>query len=159
MGGVALLLGRSFELSRQNVLGDALCIAAGLFYTVYLIAMDRARGQVAPLSALALFTVIALVPLLPVALAVEGDFWPQDWTPLILLAFGSQVVGQGLIIYAMGHLSPVVVGLGLLTQPVVAAGIGWIAYGERLSLADGIGAVAIAAALILVRRPFNAADA
>ena len=156
IGGVALLLGRSFELSRQNVLGDALCIAAGLFYTVYLIAMDRARGAVMPLPALALFTLIALVPLLPVALAFEGDFWPRDWTPLILLALGSQVIGQGLVIYAMGHLSPVVVGLGLLTQPIVAAGIGWAAYGERLTVADGIGAAAIAAALILVRRPFPA---
>ncbi len=155
--GVALLLGRSFELSRQNVLGDALCIAAGLFYTMYLIAMDRARGAVRPLSALALFTLIALVPLLPVALAFEGSFWPHDWTPLLLLALGSQVIGQGLVIYAMGYLPPVVVGLGLLTQPVIAAAIGWIAYGERLTVADGIGAVAVAAALVLVRRPMRPA--
>lgn len=157
--GVGLLLGRSFELSSRNVLGDLLCIAAGLFYAVYLIAMDRARGAVPPVSALALFTVIALVPLLPLALALEPVFLPHQWTPLLLLALGSQVIGQGLIIYAMGHLSPIVVGLGLLTQPVVAATIGWIVYGERLTALDGIGAAAIAAALILVRRPVRTAAA
>ncbi|WP_156679912.1 DMT family transporter [Sphingomonas profundi] len=157
--GIGLLLGRSFELSRQNVLGDALSIAAGLLYTVYLIAMDRVRGSVPALSALALVTLVALLPLLPLAIGLEGNVWPRDWTPLLLLALGSQVIGQGLIIYAMGHLSPIVVGLGLLTQPVVAAAIGWIAYGERLTVADGIGAAAIAAALILVRRPGRAAPA
>ena len=45
------------------------------------------------------------------------------------------------------------VGLALLTQPVVSATVGWLAYGEGLSLADGIGAAAIAAALVLVRLP------
>jgi drug/metabolite transporter (DMT)-like permease len=44
-----------------------------------------------------------------------------------------------------------VVGLALLTQPAISAAIGWIAYRERLSLADVIGAAAIAAALVLVR--------
>ncbi|TVV75652.1 DMT family transporter [Sphingomonas solaris] len=150
--GVGLLVGRSFELSQQNVLGDLLRLAAGLFYTVYLVAMERARGRVAPLPALALFTIVALVPLLPFALALEPIFWPRDWTPLVLLALGSQVIGQGLVIYAIGHLSPLVVGLGLLSQPVLAAAIGWLAYGERLTAIDGIGAAAIAVALILVRR-------
>lgn len=150
--GVGLLFGRSFELSPQYVLGDVLCLAAGLFYTVYLVAMERARGRVAPLPALALFTLIALAPLLPFALALEPAFWPRDWTPLLLLALGSQVIGQGLVIYAIGHLSPLVVGLGLLSQPVLGATIGWLAYGERLTVLDGIGAAAIAVALILVRR-------
>ena len=60
-------------------------------------------------------------------------------------------MGQGLLVYAMGHLSPTVVGLGLLTQPAVAALIGWLAYGERMTPMDGVGALAIATALILVR--------
>ena len=43
---------------------------------------------------------------------------PGDWTPVILLSIGSQLIGQGLLVYAMGHLSPVVVGLCFLTQPI-----------------------------------------
>jgi drug/metabolite transporter (DMT)-like permease len=63
------------------------------------------------------------------------------------------VIGQGLMIYALGQFSPLVVGLALLTQPVVAAAIGWSVYGERLGMADVIGAVLVAVALVLVRRP------
>jgi len=60
-------------------------------------------------------------------------------------------VGQGLMIYAIGHLPPLVVGIGLLSQPIVAGIVGWSAYGEKLGLADFIGAVLVAIALVLVR--------
>jgi len=41
----------------------------------------------------------------------------------------------------------------LLTQPAISAGVGWLVYGERLSPLDWIGAIAIGAALVLVRLP------
>jgi drug/metabolite transporter (DMT)-like permease len=65
----------------------------------------------------------------------------------------SQVFGQGLLVYSIGTLPPLVVGLALLTQPAVSAAVGWVVYGERLSLTDVIGALAIAVALVLVRLP------
>ena len=43
-------------------------------------------------------------------------------------------------------------GSALLTQPLVAAAIGWSVYGERLTAPDIAGALLIAAALVLVRR-------
>ena len=67
---------------------------------------------------------------------------PSDWGPVILLSIGSQLFGQSLLVFAMGHLSPVVTGLGLLTQPIAAAAIGWLVYGERLGLLDFAGALA-----------------
>ena len=39
----------------------------------------------------------------------------------------------------------------LLLQPIVAAVIGWIKYGEALTALDYAGAVAIALAVLLVR--------
>jgi drug/metabolite transporter (DMT)-like permease len=65
----------------------------------------------------------------------------------------SQVIGQGLLVYSIGTFPPLVVGLALLTQPVISATIGWFAYGESLSSADVIGAIGIAAALVIVRLP------
>ena len=41
--GTILLLGRSYELSPENLTGDLFCLLAGLFYTFYLVAVDRAR--------------------------------------------------------------------------------------------------------------------
>jgi len=149
--GTLLLLGRSYEFATRNFAGDLFCIMAGLLYTGYMLSMARARETLQPLPLLLISTLAGLGPLLLFALAGAGSFWPRDWTPLILLALGSQVVGQGLMVYAMGHLSPLVVGLGLLIQPFISAAIGSFYYGERLGALDLLGGLAICAALVLVR--------
>lgn len=151
--GAALLLGGSYELSRNNFIGDLLALSAAFFYALYLIAVDRARRTMASWPVLAIATAAGTLPMLLFALAMGEQVIPGDWTPLILLSLGSQLIGQGLLVYSMGHLSAVVVGLGLLTQPIVSAAIGWLVYGERLSAADGIGALLICTALVLIRLP------
>lgn len=148
--GVGLLLGRSYDLSPQYFVGDLLCVLGGLFYAAYLVAVDHARGEVDSWPALAIATAAGTLPLLLFALAT-GPIMPQHWTPLVLLALGSQIIGQGLMVYAIGHLSPVVVGIGLLTQPAIAAGIGRLVYGEALESLDIVGMVAIGAAVVLAR--------
>lgn len=152
LAGAVILLGRSFELSPAYLAGDLLSMLAGLLYTFYLIAIDRLRAQMAAWPVLLTTTVAGTLPLLGFAWAAGEAIWPGDWTPLILLALMSQVVGQGLLIYAIARASALLVGLTLLTQPVTAALIGWTAYGERLSTVDLFGAAMIAAALVMVRR-------
>jgi drug/metabolite transporter (DMT)-like permease len=105
------------------------------------------------LPLLILSTTLSLPILLAISLGLGEQIWPHNWTPLIIFAISSQVIGQGLLVYSIGTFPPLVVGLALLTQPAISAAIGWIAYRERLSLTDVIGAVAIAAALVLVRLP------
>jgi drug/metabolite transporter (DMT)-like permease len=151
--GAALLLGSSYELSPKNFRGDLFALLAGLFYAFYLVAVDRARRTMAPMPVLAIATAAGALPLLLFAALLGETVLPSDWTPLLLLSLGSQVLGQGFLVYAVGHLSPVVVGLGLLTQPAATAVIGWFAYGERLGPADAAGALLIAAALVLIRLP------
>jgi drug/metabolite transporter (DMT)-like permease len=151
--GTALLLGGSYELSAARFDGDLLALLAGLFYTFYLIAVDRARQTMRPWPVLAIATAGGAMPLLLLALAIGEPVLPQDWLPVIALSVSSQLVGQGLLVYAMGHLSPVVVGLCFLTQPIASAAIGWLAFGERLSAADGIGAALVCVALVLIRLP------
>lgn len=149
IGGV-LLLGRSAELSARHLAGDLFCLLAGVLYAVYFIAMRGVRRTMAPLPALTLSSVAGVLPLLALAMALGETIMPQHWGPLIALALVSQIAGQGLMIYALGHLSPLVVGLALLVQPLVGATIGWVAYGERLGPMDAVGAVLVAAALVIV---------
>jgi drug/metabolite transporter (DMT)-like permease len=151
--GTALLMGSSYELSPKNFRGDLFTLAAGLLYTGYLVAVDRARRTMAPFPVLAIATAAAALPLLLLANALGQKVIADDWTPLFILSIGSQVIGQGLLVYAVGYLSPVVVGLGLLAQPAAGAVIGRLAYGETMSVADGAGAVLIAIALVLIRLP------
>ena len=149
--GTALLLSGSAELDPRYLRGDLLALAAGLLYAGYLIAIERVRGTVAPLPVLILASAFGAAFLLPLAIGTGERLVPDDWTALILLALGSQVVGQGCLVFALGQVPPLVVGLTLLTQPAISAIIGWLAYGEAMTSLDVVGAAAIGAALVLVR--------
>lgn len=151
--GAALLMGRSYQLSPEHLIGDLLCVLAGIFYTLYFVLIARARATLSAWPLLALSTLAGAAPLLPLAVAMGESVIPVDWTPLIGLALCSQVIGQGLMVYVLGRLSPLVIGLGLLTQPVVAATIGWVVFGEHLGIADIVGAALVGLALVLVRGP------
>jgi drug/metabolite transporter (DMT)-like permease len=149
--GAAVLMGRSAELSPEHVAGDLLSLLAGVFYAFYFIAIARARATMAPLPLLAASTLASGLPLLLLALALNEVIVPHNWWPLIALSFCSQIAGQGLMTRALGKVSPLLIGLTLLTQPVVAALGGYFLFGETLGALDLLGAVMIAVALVLVR--------
>jgi drug/metabolite transporter (DMT)-like permease len=151
--GAALLMGSSAELSPRNVTGDLLTLFAGLLYTGYLIAVQHGRGSLKPLPLLFLASAFGAAMLLPFSIALGERIIPADWTYVLLLALGSQVLGQGLLVYGIRYVPPLIVGLALLTQPAISAFVGWTAYGETLSALDWVGAAGIAAALVLVRLP------
>lgn len=151
--GSLLLLGSSYEVSSSYLLGDLLCLAAGLFYTGYLIIVARARSDLHSWTLLSWSTLATVPPLLLIALLLGETIWPTHWTPLIALAVLSQLIGQGLMVYVLGRVSPLLIGLALLTQPIVSASVGWIVYGETLAPSDWIGAILIGLALVLVRQP------
>lgn len=157
--GCALLMWGSAELSAAHLRGDLLAALAGLLYTGYLILVERVRGELAPLPLLILASAFGAVMLLPLAVGLGERLVPDNWTALVALALCSQVVGQGLLVYALGHVPPLVVGIAMLTQPALSAFLGWRFYGETLTLLDWLGAALIVAALVLVRLRARPAEA
>lgn len=149
--GTVLLLSGSLDLGLENVRGDVLALIAGLLYAGYLIGVDRVRKSVEPLAVIIWASALGAAFLLPSALMLGEDPIPGDWSILFVLALSSQVIGQGILVYAIGRLPPLVVGVALLSQPVVAGTIGWIFYDEVFTLTDWAGAIAVATALVLVR--------
>jgi drug/metabolite transporter (DMT)-like permease len=149
--GCALLMAGSLELGPDHFRGDLLALAAGLLYTGYLILVERTRGKVAAMPLLFLASLFGAALLLPASLAMGETIIPADWTALFALALCSQVIGQGLLVYALGHVPPLVVGVAMLTQPALSALLGWLYYQETLTPLDWLGALAIVVALVLVR--------
>jgi drug/metabolite transporter (DMT)-like permease len=149
--GCGLLMWGSAELSAANLRGDLLAMLAGLLYTFYLILVERTRGGLQPMPLLFLASLFGSLMLLPAALVAGERIVPADWTGLVALALCSQVVGQGLLVYALGHVPPLVVGIAMLSQPALSALLGWIYYGEAFTVRDWSGAAMIVVALVLVR--------
>ncbi|HUD92178.1 DMT family transporter [Sphingobium sp.] len=154
--GALVMMGGSYELSILNLQGDLLCLLAGVLYTAYLLIVQGARGRLDSWSVLAGSSLASVPVLLLCALALGERVMPVDWTPLVLLALSSQLVGQGLLTYAIGWFSPLMLGLSLLLQPAVSAIFGWLLFDEWLGPADMLGTAAVAAALVLVRLPGRA---
>jgi drug/metabolite transporter (DMT)-like permease len=81
--------------------------------------------------------------------------WPvtlAGWGVLAALALVTQVGGQTLIAYGLGHLPAHVSALGLMFQPVVAAAAAWVLFGERLSGLQFTGAAIILVGVWLAKR-------
>lgn len=151
LGGAAILMGQSLEISPRTLLGDLFCLLAGVLYAGYLIILHDARKALGSWSLLTWSSLASAPTLLVVALLLREPFWPHDWAPIAGLAVGSQLIGQGLLVYALRHFSPLVIGIALLTQPAVAAVVGWLSFGEVLSLIDIFGIALVGSALVLAR--------
>ena len=153
LAGAAILMGRSLEISERTLAGDLFCLLAGLFYACYLIPAQRAREGLGQWSVLALVCAAGTPVLLTIAIFLGEPVWPgpAGFAPVVGLALCSQVVGQGLLVFSLKHFPPLVVGMALLTQPALAALIGWVAFREGLEWPDIAGMMLVAAALVLAR--------
>jgi len=151
LGGGAILLGRSLEIDRTTAIGDLYCVTAGLLYSGYIIILQKYRATLGGWPLLTWSSLAGLPVLLGIALLRGEPVWPTSWWPVIALAVLSQLLGQGLLVYALKHFAPLVIGLALLTQPAIAVAVGWLVFHESLGPLDFAGMAAVAAGLALAR--------
>ena len=149
--GAGILLGRSLEISTETFIGDLFCLTAGVLYAVYLLTLQGERARFGSWSLLVWVSIFACPSLLILALALGEPVMPTNWTPILILFVTSQLIGQGLLVYSLGHFPPLVIGLALLTQPAVGALVGYSVFGEVLSVLDIAGMVLLGSALVVAR--------
>jgi drug/metabolite transporter (DMT)-like permease len=147
--GVVLLLGRSVVISGATAGGDLLALVAAILFTGYFILVGRVSGAIPPLAIHAYASTVGTVAV--GIFLIRGNLWPMHWGPIFILALGGQAVGQGLVVFAVQRLAPVVAGLMILIFPVVSAAIGWLSYGEVMSWPELLGAVLVLASLPIVQ--------
>lgn len=149
LAGAFILMGRSLQIDAASFHGDLLCLLAGFFYTFYILLLQRARTGLGNWSLLFWSSLFGAPLLLGFAMFLGEPIWPHIWWPLFALTLGSQVLGQGLMVYSLRHFTPLLIGLSLLTQPAVAVLAGWLAFGEVLTGWDALGMALVGAALVL----------
>ena len=154
--GVALLVRASLGFSARTLLGDGLGVITAMFYAWYLLSVKGVRDRgVATLQLMAVTTTITAVILFPVALASGETLLPASatgWLKLLGLAWISHSAGQGLIAYALAHLPAAFSSVGLLFQPVMAAGFAWLLLSEPLSALQMVGGAIVLVGIYLAHR-------
>jgi len=92
--------------------------------------------------------------LLPAAFLTEDKIVPQTldgWLAVGGLAIISQVIGQGMISWALGLLPAAFSAVSLLVNPVASGLFAWIILGEALTAAQIGGGLAILAGIFVAR--------
>jgi drug/metabolite transporter (DMT)-like permease len=152
--GVALLLGDDLA-ARTSLRGDALALAAALFYSGYLLWIQRARLALDAVSAVAVSGAASTLVLAAAALW-RGDpftgFPVHSWAVFVASALISHLAGVVGIVWALAHLRATFAAVALLAQPVGTALLGWWWLGEALTPLEALGGVAVLAGIALASR-------
>jgi drug/metabolite transporter (DMT)-like permease len=139
----------------QGWIGDAMGLAAALGYAGYLLIVRSLGARVGVGAVMFWATLSAAIYALALSLALGEALLPQTlrgWAILVGLGVVVQAGGQGFIAYGVGRLPIVVSTVLLWTQPVAAAVLSWILFGEELGPLALTGAALILAGLFVVQR-------
>ena len=150
--GMLLIVSPKFGQGGSAFLGDVLGLGTACFFAAYILAVARLRARYGAGVVMFNSTVIFTVLLLPLALTQK--FFPHTlsgWAIVAGSALAAQVLGQGLIAYALAHLRPTFSSLGLLVQTLGAVVSAWLVLGERLSVVQIAGALVIVGGIALAR--------
>lgn len=146
VAGGGALVGSSWQFAPERLTGDLYGIATSVGFGLYFLAVRVARRE-APTGALLWRSTLVTAALLGlVALALENAWMPATLggvAALLAMASISHVGGQGLLAYALGHLSAAFSSLVIFLEALAAALFGWLFFGETLGLLQIAGGVAI----------------
>lgn len=135
--------------------GDALALVAALFYGGFFVVMRIMRRKGASASQLMLWTSVTGAPvLLAGAILLHEQIMPASlggWAACAGLA-AMHVVGQGAIAWSLGKLPASLASVVVLIQPVVAAGLGWVIFGEPVVALQAGGALILLAGVVIAQR-------
>lgn len=136
-------------------LGDALGFSSALGYAGYLLIVRHMGGRVGTGVVMLISTSCAALYALALSLMLGAELLPHTlngWLVLLMLGVVVQAGAQGLIAYGVARLPIAMSTIMLWMQPLTAAVLSWILFGEALGpLALG-GALLILVGVYVVQR-------
>ena len=154
LAGGGALIGQSLRVDPDRIIGDVYGLITAVFFAIYFVAVQRARGATGAARVTFEAGVITAVVLGIVAFLLEPSPWPTTWAgfwALVALAAISQCAGQGLLAVALGRLPAVFSSLIIFLEAVAAAIFGWVLLGEALTLVQALGGGLILAGIYAAR--------
>eukprot|EP01037_Dinobryon_pediforme_P019665 gene19665-20125_t len=148
IAGASLLVGSSWGIAPERLIGDLCGLATSVFFGMYFLAVRVARRE-----AMSGLIVLRSTAITAAALAIAALVMERAWVPtsvagaasLIALAIVSHTGGQGLLAYALGHLSAAFSSLVIFLEALFAAFFAWLLFHEALQPLQYAGGIAILA--------------
>ena len=155
IGGAVILSGASLSQSATQMRGDGVALLAAVFYGGYMLYVKRLRRRFSPVAIMAWSGIASTISLGLIAWLSGEVLWAtssRGWWVLLALALTGQVGGQTLIAFAFKHLPASFSAVGLLSQPAVAAVLGWLVLGEVMNGSQMIGGAIVLTGILVCRR-------
>ncbi|MBL8379051.1 MAG: DMT family transporter [Burkholderiales bacterium] len=146
----------------RPALGNALAIGGALAVCGYLLIGRRLRAHVSLLAYVGIVYAVAGAALIVAALASGVPLWGYSagaWILLAALALGPQLLGHGAVNYALKEVSPTVIALAVLGEPIGAALLAWLLMGEGIGPVKLCGLALLLAGIFLAARSESRAPA
>ncbi|GAB4185806.1 MAG: DMT family transporter [Simkaniaceae bacterium] len=153
IGSFLLTSGEGFSL--QFTSGDLLALISAVAFGSYIMTMSKLRRESLTTRELLFWKGISCSLLLGLmALFMGESLIPpniKEWSLLFSIAIFIQVLGQGLLVFTLGKLSPAVAAVTLLAAPITSVFMAWILFSEHLSMTKIIGAAIILSSIFLLQ--------
>ncbi len=133
--GAAILVGASYSLGRDHLIGDALALSSALLYATFMVVTKALRSWVSATRLLRWHTGLCCVLLLPLVAAGHAQVFPvtaQGWAIVVGLAVIGQLLGHGLMTYAVKHVSAGISSMSTLIIPVLSTAMAWLLLNEPI---------------------------
>lgn len=152
-GALAMAAGAQPGQGTNPPLGDLLSLTVSFWYAGYFLAVKAARNTAGALK-VTFWATLAGLPLMGgVALALGEDMIPATaagWAACVAMGL-MHVAGQGGVAWALGRLPAAITAVTILIQPLVAAGLSWIIFGETLAPVQALGGALVLGAIVLAQ--------
>jgi len=153
--GVTIIIGLNQVLQANLNFGNLLAILASMFYGAYLITVRKGRNKLDTFSFTTISMMSSTVVLGLICLFTSTPLWgfgTTTWLSLITLGLVPQLLGWLAINQALGHISPTIASVSLLSQTIFTAIFSVLILGEILTFHEIGGAVVVLVGIYLVNR-------
>jgi drug/metabolite transporter (DMT)-like permease len=157
IAGGAMLVGESvyLEASLTSMAGDMLAVASAILYATYLNMTKGLRGHLSGRTITFLNSAVCAGALFPVVLMTSESALPATgwgYATVIGLAVISQILGHGMMAYALKHVEAGLASMTSLIRPAVSVFLAWLFLAEPLSLLQAAGGGLILLAIYFFNR-------
>ena len=133
--GALILVGDSYTLSREHLIGDGLALSSALIYAGFMVLTKWLRNWVSAKRLLRWHAGLSCLFLVPLVASSHSQVFPvtsRGWAIVIGLAVISQLIGHGLMTYAVKHVSAGISSMSTLLIPALSTTMAWALLDESV---------------------------